>query len=240
MKKLITTLLALTIAAQATVVTFTGGTITRPDGSTAITDNTQPYWNVSSYTEGVFSMTYVVSDPSSANGQTVGNYYGSGDVIHGHWGNGINGLISIDITAGGSPFDLQYFQITSNTQQGGGAHTGNELIYITGYLNGQQVTPQFLLPGEDWGATSTSGYQDLILPASFDLVDMVKINGTGAFCYGMDNFVFNQVIPQELLAGNFDQNTITDTGNFTPPTIPEPSTGLLGIFALLFLLRRRR
>ena len=229
-KKLLSTILAssfLLASAKATVVTFTGGIATTSDGQTHITNNSQPFFNVMSYAEGSFLLTYNVTPGSGYQSQTVGNYYGNGDVIHAHW---TGGLQSIDVTrTGNAAYDLQYFSLTSNTEVGGGHATGNEHIYIQGYYQGNVVTPQFMLPGEDWGGS----YQDIILPSSFDLVDMVRISGSGAFCYGMDNFVFDEPIPTELLSGN-------GTGLIPTAPVPEPTAAVLGSLGLALLLRRKR
>ncbi len=233
-KNLFNTLLMsslLVCSSFATVVTFTGGTAYDGSGNIiGVTSNQSSFYGVKSYIEGDFELTYVVGEGGNYGSQTVGNYYGSGDVIHGHW---IGGLTSIDIVrTNGAAFDLQYLALTSNTSQGGGPHTDNETIYIQGYYQGTVVTPQFMLPGEDWGNT----YQDIIFPESFNLVDFVTITGSGAFCYGMDNFVFDEPIPQGILAGNWDPNLLTET----TPVIPEASSGIIGLLGTILLLRRRR
>lgn len=229
-KKLLSTILAssfLLASAKATIVTFTGGIATTSGGSTQITNNNPPISNVVSYSEGSFLLTYNVSPGGNYGAQTVGNYYGNGDVIHAHW---TGGLESIEVTrTNNAAYDLQYFSLTSNTEFGGGPASGNEHIYIQGYYQGATVTPQFMLPGEDWGGS----YQDIILPSSFDLVDMVRISGSGAFCYGMDNFVFDEPIPAALLSGN-------GSGLIPTAPVPEPTAAVLGSLGLALLLRRKR
>lgn len=228
-KKLLSTILASSIllaSAKAAIITFTGGTATTATGSTFTTNNQPSVGNIVSYSEGSFLLSYN-STSGQYESQTVGNYYGTGDVIHAHW---INGLQSIDITrTNNAAYDLQYFSLTSNTEFGGGPASGNERIYIQGYYQGATVTPQFMLPGEDWGGT----YQDIILPSSFDLVDMVRISGSGAFCYGMDNFVFDEPIPAALLSGN-------GSGLIPTAPVPEPTAAVLGSLGLALLFRRKR
>jgi hypothetical protein len=179
--------IVMTQLAPAAVVTFTGGTITKNDGSTVVTNGSFSDQDVDFYTEVGFVLDYVGAGGFSAH---VGNYYGTGnDVIHGHWG---GGLTSIDIyKAGGGTFDLNYFVLTSNTRSGGGPHTGNETVTIEGFLNGASTGTAFLLPPEDWGFPAV----DVFMSTNFDLVDRVKIVGSNSFCYGMDEFYIDQAAP---------------------------------------------
>ena len=249
---LLITFLFILTSANAYIVNFTGGEITFGEGysspngdSKAFTNNDFSYSGVKSYTEDNFYMEYVVTDPEHYGHQTVGNYYGDGDVIHGHWGEFIwnpetgqgeydysVGLTSIEITTlDGSAFDLQYLSLTSNTEQGGGPATGNEKIDIQGFLNGEAVTSLYRIPSEDWGGT----YQDVIFGDEFNNVDRITISGEGAFCYGMDNFVFDEAIPQSIFSGNTAELEKS-------PEIPEPSSYALiaGFLALTYIALRRR
>ena len=222
--------------AKAAIVTFTGGTANLENGEIVITDAQSYNDGVMSYQEGDVILDYL-SPNEDWSFQTVGNYYGAGDdVIHGHW----SAISSIEIyREGNTPFDLQFFHLTSNTEIGGGAATGDEIIAIQGWLDGAIVTEEFQLPSEDWGGE----YQDVFLPSSFDNVDKVVIRDlsqwtTGeyvqgewsAFCFGMDNFVFDEVIPQELIIGN----------SVELKPIPELSSSLFGGLGLLLLLQRKR
>jgi hypothetical protein len=202
----------MTSLAPAAVVTFTGGTITSNNGSTSVTNGSFVQENVDFYTESGFVLDYIGGSNFSSN---VGTYYGgSNDVIHGHWGMGVS---SIDIyKAGGGTFDLNYFVLTSNTQMGGGPHTGNESVTIEGFLNGASTGTAFLLPPEDWGFPAV----DVFMSTNFDLVDRVKIVGSNSFCYGMDEFYIDQAAP-----------------------VPEPTAGALlalGLGGLIALRRSRR
>lgn len=226
MKKIIPPLLLaatlLISSAYATVITFTGGNALDANGNIYVTSTDYTYSNIVSYTENGFKLDYVTT--SNYQSQTVGNYYGTNnDVIHGHW---TGGLQSIDVksTTVGTTFDLNYFTITSNTSQGGGAHTDLEQIYVQGYRNGSAVTGSYLLPGEDWGMASTS---DIVLSSEFDNVDLFRISGSGAFCFGMDAFYINQAAPVEGIT-------------IGAPNIPEASSVLLGGLGMLALLRRKR
>jgi hypothetical protein len=234
MKKIIPPLLiagALLISsAYATVITFTGGNALDANGNIYITAADSTYYNIQSYTENGYELDYITTGNYQA--QTVGNYYYTGnDVIHGHWS---GGLQSIDVKSiSGATFDLNYFTITSNTSQGGGPHTGNEQIYVQGYRGGEAVTGSYLLPGEDWGMNTTS---DIVLSSEFDNVDLFRISGSGAFCFGMDAFYINESAPANVNAGG--GFVIGNPG--IDPSIPESSSALIGGLGLLTLLRRKR
>ncbi|MDB4457043.1 Ig-like domain-containing protein, partial [Akkermansiaceae bacterium] len=222
--------IALAPLATGDTVTFTGGTATIANGPPVITDAQALYDNVVKYQEGDIVVTFLSPGEDWA-GQSIGTYYGSGpfeggnsdDVIHAHW----NDISGIEIQRlDDVPFDLQFFHLTSNTENGGSQATGNETVVIQGWLNGIAVTEEFQLPSDDWGGS----YQDVVLPASFDNVDKVVIrdisqwvNGEyvggnpSAYCFGMDNFVFDDVVPQELLTGNTVELVVVDS---TPPNAP--------------------
>lgn len=237
MKKLITLpLLFAASLAKAAIVTFTGGTATLENGESVITDTQSQNEGVVSYQEGSVVLNYL-SPNEDWSFQTVGNYYGAGDdVIHGHW----TAISAIEIgREGNTPFDLQFFHMTSNTEVGGGPASGDEIIAIQGWLDGIAVTEEYQLPSDDWGGD----YQDVFLPDSFGNVDKVVIrdlsqweNGVytqaewSAFCFGMDNFVFDEVVPQDLIIGN----------STALKPIPEVSSALFGGLGLLLLLNRKR
>ncbi len=244
MKKLIPLLLPIFIIScfcKAAIVTFTGGTANLESGGTIITTTTSQNYGVINYQEQSVILEYV-SPTEDWSFQTVGDYYDVGnDVIHGHW----TAISSIEISLqNNNPFDLQYFQITSNTSVGGQPATNEENIGIQGYLNGSSVTEIYALPSVDWGAAST---RDVFLPSSFDNVDKVVIFdrgvsathtgnsncpecGNSGFCFGMDNFVFDEAVPNSLVQGN----------GTTLPVVPEANSLLFLIVALLPLLRRKR
>ena len=184
---ILTLSVVMTPLAPAAVVTFTGGTITKNNGSTFVTNGSGSESDVDFYTESGFVLDYIGGSGFSSN---VGTYYGgSNDVIHGHWGMGMS---SIDIyKAGGGTFDLNYFVLTSNTEIGGWHATGNERVTIEGFLNGVSTGTAFLLPPEDWGFPAI----DVFVSTNFDLVDRVKIVGSNSFCYGMDEFYIDQSAP---------------------------------------------
>jgi hypothetical protein len=244
MKKLIPLLLPIFVLCcfcKAAIVTFTGGTGYLESGNTIITTTTSQNYGVINYQEQSVILEYV-SPTEDWSFQTVGDYYDVGnDVIHGHW----TAISSIEISLqNNNPFDLQYFQITSNTSAGGQPATNEENIGIQGYLNGSSVTEIYALPSVDWGASST---RDVFLPSSFDNVDKVVIFdrgvsathtgnsscpecGNSGFCFGMDNFVFDEAVPNSLVQGN----------GTTLPVVPEANSLLFLIVALLPLFRRKR
>ena len=243
-------LLFIASLSKAAVVTFTGGNAILVDGienptenptenpNIAVTDESQRYQGVSSYQEGDVILDYI-SPTEDWSFQTVGNYYDDGnDVIHGHW----SSLSAIEIYREDDvAFDLQFFSLTSNTEIGGGQSTGNENIAIQGFLQGEAVTQLFSLGSEDWGGE----FQDVFLPAEFNNVDKVVIKDLGqwqegtwcadcnsAFCFGMDNFVFDEVVPEEFIAGNSVQLEVTQ--------LPEASAILFAAIPMLLLLTKKR
>ena len=244
MKKLTPLLLSLFVLCcfcKAAIVTFTGGTADLESGGTIITTTTSQNYGVISYQEQSVILEYV-SPTEDWSFQTVGDYYDVGnDVIHGHW----NAISAIEISLqNNNPFDLQYFQITSNTSVGGQPATNEENIGIQGYLNGSSVTEIYALPSVDWGAAST---RDVFLPSSFNNVDKVVIFdrgvsathtgnsscpecGNSGFCFGMDNFVFDEAVPNSLIQGNGE----------ALPVVPEANSLLFLTVALLPLFRRKR
>lgn len=244
MKKLtplLLSLLALSYVCKAAIVTFTGGTANLESGGTIITTTTSKNYGVISYQEQSVILEYV-SPTEDWSFQTVGDYYEVGnDVIHGHW----NAISTIEISLqNNTPFDLQYFQITSNTSVGGQPATNEENIGIQGYLNGSPATEAYGLPSVDWGAASA---RDVFLPSSFNNVDKVIIFdrgisgthtgnsdcpdcGNSGFCFGMDNFVFDEAVPNSLIQGN----------GAALPVVPEANTLLFLTLGLLPLLRRKR
>ena len=56
---ILATVFGLIHLAPAAVVTFTGGTVYKSDGSTATTDTDQGFWSVDYYTESGFKFDYL-------------------------------------------------------------------------------------------------------------------------------------------------------------------------------------
>ncbi len=239
-------LLLLTSIAKSAIITFTGGNAILVDGiedpttnpNISVTDGEQKFQGVSGYQEGDMILDYV-SPNEDWSFQTVGNYYNDGnDVIHGHW----SAISAIEIyREDDTAFDLQFFSLTSNTEIGGGPATGNENIAIQGFLKGVEVTQLFSLGSEDWGGE----FQDIFLPAEFDNVDKVVIKDLGqwqtgkwcadcnsAFCFGMDNFVFDEVVPEDIIIGNSVQLKVTQ--------LPEASAILFTAIPILLLLGTKK
>ncbi|MCE9618937.1 MAG: hypothetical protein K8R92_03400 [Planctomycetes bacterium] len=193
-KSLACGLIASAFAAQASasLITFTGGTVTRLDATTETTNNSVLWDNVDYYEEGGFRLDFTPNSGSAGFATNVGNYYGAGnDVIHAHWATGsFGGVEAITISkVGGGTFDLNFFSLTSNTATGGSAASGTELAWVEGF-NGATSMGFQLLPSEDWGFPSTY----VFLGSNFDNVDKVVFYVTNHVdCFGMDDFYIDEV-----------------------------------------------
>lgn len=188
-------LLSISIPASAAVIDFTGGTVTRLDTTTQVTNNSVNWDNVDYYEQNGFRLDFLPNAGSAGFASNVGNYYGTGnDVIHAHWSTGnFGGISAIEITKiGGGTFDLNYFILTSNTSTGGSAASGFEQAYIEGFASNISTGAAMLLPPEDWGFPATQ----IFLGSAFDAVDMVRFYVTNAVdCFGMDEFYIDQAAP---------------------------------------------
>ena len=192
-----------TQTANAVVIDFTGGTAYMDGGGTnTTTAGYDVYAPVDYYVENGFILDFVNNGTSgNSKWDVVGDYYGVdetgnyNDVIHGHWDTGNYGnLTAIEITQeGGGTFDLNYFILTSNTDTGGGAASGNEQTYIEAWLNGTMTYRQ-LLPPDDWGWAGPD--PQILLGTEFDMVDMVRFTvDNSVACFGMDEFYINEPAP---------------------------------------------
>ena len=184
-------LIAVCWQAQASVVTFTGGTATMLDASTHVSTNSTTWSPVDFYVEAGFKLDFL---PGAAWGY-VGDYYGVGNsVIHAHWAlGGLGSVATIEITkVGGGTFDLNYFKLTSNTDTGGGAANGTELAYVEGFNSNVSTGAAVLLPSENWGFPASQ----IFLGSAFDLVDKVVFyTTTDVDCFGMDEFFIDEAAP---------------------------------------------
>jgi hypothetical protein len=186
-------LLAFTVSASATQITFTGGNVVRLAGPPQTTNNAVSWDNVDYYEEDGFKLDFIGNvTPFSAH---IGNYYGAGnDVIHGHWDPGDFGeLTQIKVTKiDGTAFDLNYFILTSNTDTGGGFASGAEQVYIHASIDGTTSSFSQLLPVENWGFPATN----IFLGSEFDGIKSFWFTASNAVdCFGMDEFFIDEPPP---------------------------------------------
>ncbi|MDY0361882.1 MAG: PEP-CTERM sorting domain-containing protein [Desulforegulaceae bacterium] len=190
--------------AKAAIIDFTGGTVYSNNGVISTTDLSAVYYNVDKYIESGFVLDFI---EASSTGQfsddftsIIGDYYEGAvpnDVIHGHWATGSYGdLLEIRIYREDSElFDLNYFELTSNTDKGGAAASGNEMAYIRAFdsLN-NQIGSEVLLPPDDWGWSGMN--PQVYLGSAFDAVSYVSITPSNKIdCFGMDMFYIDEEAP---------------------------------------------
>jgi hypothetical protein len=214
--------LSAAVSASAAIVDFTGGTITQLGGATAVTDGTFSLQSVDYYVENGFKLDFI-GPGTLAFESIVGNYYGgTNDVIHGHWATGdFGGLTEIRVTkVGGGTFDLNYFILTSNTDTGGAAASGNERAFINASVDGTTISFSQLLPPDDWGFAGPN--PQIFLGTQFDGITWFSFTVANAVdCFGMDNFFIDE----------------------PAPSVPEPGTLMLlgsGLFGLVGYRRAKR
>ena len=178
-------------SAQASLITFTGGTVTQNDGSTAVTNNAINWDNVQSYSEAGFQFTFIGTD--SAFSSNVGDFYEVGnDVLQGHWATGNFGyLTQIRLTrSDGGAFSLGGFDIVSNTDTGGGPASGNEQVFVHASADGIADDFAQILPSEDSDFPATS----FALGSPFSNVRAIWFDVAGASdSFGIDNLAANAV-----------------------------------------------
>ncbi len=169
-----------------TVINFTGGTATLNDSSTVVPANAGYWYGVDFYVENGFKLDFV--------GDTgiIGDYYSAGnDVIHGHWGTGDYGVLTSIVVSrlDAATFDLNYFVLTSNTDTGGTAASGNEQAWINASNGFSQI-----LPPDDWGFAGAN--PQIFLGSEFDGIEWFSFTVTNAVdCFGMDNFYIDEPAP---------------------------------------------
>lgn len=191
--------LLLATSAQAVLVDFTGGTVHRFPGNVPLmptTNNIALYDDVDYYEESGIKFDFIgpSGDPFS---YSVGDYYTVGnDVIHGHWTAGPFGdMESIRVEKmDGTPFDLNYFKITTNTSIGGGPASGSEEVYVNALADGITISHSTLLPPDDWGFGGPNS--EIFLGSEFDGIKAFTFTyGSAAVGFGLDEFFIDQEAP---------------------------------------------
>jgi hypothetical protein len=181
----------LATSAQASLITFTGGTVTQNSGSTGVTNNAINWDDVQSYQEAGFLFTFIGTD--SAFSSNVGDFYEVGnDVLQGHWATGGFGyLTQIRLTrADGGAFSLGGFDIVANTDVGGGPASGNEQVFLHASADGSSDDFAQLLPSKDTGFPATP----FALGNPFSNVRAIWFDVTGASdSFGIDNLQANAI-----------------------------------------------
>jgi len=213
---------------SAVQIDFTGGTVTKNDATTGVTNNIDTFQGVSKYEEAGFKLEFIFAAGTPSDfASIVGDYYGTGnDVVHAHWSSGPFGEVDeIRVSKiGGGTFDLGGFRVSTNTARGGGASDGNELTWV----NSSKANNIFSVTPDDWGlgagsdplisiAANNSLFDDILW---FSFTNDASSSAVGL---GLDNFFLDE-------AGN--------PNGFDPTAVPEPSTlgllvaGLLGFRAM--------
>lgn len=216
--------LSIATSSHAVLVDFTGGTVHQFGGATFTTDNTFSVDNVDYYEEGGVKFDFIgpSGNPFSYH---VGDYYGVGnDVIHGHWDAGPFGdMGSINVEKlDNTAFDLNYFKITTNTANGGGAASGSEEVYINALADGVNISFSMLLPSDDWGFAGPNS--EIYLGTEFDGIKAFSFTyGSNAVGFGLDEFFIDEAAP--------------------PPSVPVPAAVWLfgsGLLGLVGVARRKK
>jgi len=208
-------------ASHATLIDFTGGTVTQFSGA-GVTANNTNYNDADYYVEDGVKFDFIgpAGDPFSYH---VGDYYNTGnDVIHGHWAAGPHGdMESIFVSkVDQSSFDLTYFKITSNTNIGGGSASGNEEVYINALADGTNVSYSMLLPSDDWGFAGAN--PEITLGIEFSNILALSFTyGSNAVGFGLDEFYIDEAAP-------------------SPSAVPIPAAAFLFGPALLGFMGFRR
>ncbi|MEO5795835.1 MAG: PEP-CTERM sorting domain-containing protein [Rhodoferax sp.] len=178
-------LASMATSAQASLITFTGGTVTRNDASTGVTNNAINWDGVQSYEEAGFRFTFIGTDSDFSS--NVGDFYEVGnDVLQGHWATGNFGyLTQIRLTrTDGGTFSLGGFDIVSNTDTGGGPASGNEQVYVHASADGSTDDFAQLLPSKDSDFPAIG----FALGSPFSNVRAIWFDVTGASdSFGIDN-----------------------------------------------------
>ncbi len=182
--------------AQAVVIDFNGGIATLRDGSTvSVTDTDLFQDSVDYYIEDGIMIDFI------GGYGTIGDYYSIGSegtvyensVIHSHW-HGLDSIVFSKVD--GSTMDLNYMDLSSNTESGGGQATGNERSYITS-SEGHEMH----LPSSDWGldydffGDPGDGISRLWMDDNFDNITYFTVTSENAYCFGLDNFYIDEPAP---------------------------------------------
>jgi len=219
------------MSANAILIDFTGGTVVQNNGANGVTNQSNVFQNVSSYTEDGFLVELLFNGGFEPFASIVGDYYNTGnDVLHAHWDEqgGFGNVTEIRVSKlDGTNFDLGGFAVSTNTAVGGGASIGTELAW----LNSSKADEIFEIGPDSWGLgngpdplynlTGNALATDI---SWFSFTNGIDSSSVG---FGLDNFFLNE-------AG--------DPNGTDPTSVSEPATlALLGLgLAGLGFTRRQK
>jgi len=190
------------------------------------------YSGVSSYEESGYRFRFITANGCTSSAPfeaIVGDYYGQGsNVVHFHWQQSGSSycIVGVEVSrADGLPFIIDETAITSNTENGGGASTGTEEVYIT-----DENGDSFRIPPNDWGLndgllTITSATLGFTLPTTKYIIGLAP-GSDPPFCFGMDSVTFT-VMPPTASPSTLPSGLPSEMPSDMPSSLPSDLPSLL-------------